>query len=279
MSRADTWMPLYIGDYLADTMHLDAIEHGAYLLLLMHHWRSGPLPEDDKSLAAIARTTPKQWARISETVRNFFQKLPGGGLIQKRLVEERARVDSIGSKRAEAGRKGAENRWKDDDQGGNEGGSGGGKPEANGMANATDLPMANGRQRPPQLQSQLESKKECSLRSHSSVRAESENPPGKSKRPTPAEIAAAFDRFWPLYPRPVRRSAARAAFRAAVADGEDPAEIVAGLEAALALDLFDYREFPTFVPFPATWIEKGGYADCLEMPREDPSKSKPARPN
>jgi uncharacterized protein YdaU (DUF1376 family) len=160
MSRADTWMPLYIGDYLADTMHLNATEHGAYLLLLMHHWRNGPLPNDDKALAAIARTTPQVWAKVGKVVRSFFQITVDDQLVQKRLVEERNRVDGIGSKRAEAGRKGAENRWKDDDQGGGGGGGSGGNPKPNGMANATILPMAKGkqteRQRPPQLQSQLE---------------------------------------------------------------------------------------------------------------------------
>lgn len=72
MSRSDTWMPLFIGDYLADTMHLSGPEHGAYLLLLMHSWRVGPLPDDDRQLATIARTEPAAWKRMAPTLRAFF---------------------------------------------------------------------------------------------------------------------------------------------------------------------------------------------------------------
>ena len=47
MSKA--WMPLYIGDYMADTGHLSTAEHGCYLLLIMHYWENGSIPiEDDK---------------------------------------------------------------------------------------------------------------------------------------------------------------------------------------------------------------------------------------
>jgi hypothetical protein len=54
-------MPLHIADYLADTGHLTATEHGAYMLLIMHYWQNGHLPENEKLIARVGRMTPDQW--------------------------------------------------------------------------------------------------------------------------------------------------------------------------------------------------------------------------
>jgi len=106
MSRTDAWMPLYIGDYLADTMHLNAQEHGAYLLLLMHYWRNGPLLDDDKVLAGICRTSKTTWERhIATAVRAFFVH-ENGRLHQKRMDVEREKAAQISAKRREAGSRG-----------------------------------------------------------------------------------------------------------------------------------------------------------------------------
>jgi hypothetical protein len=67
------WMPLYVGDYLADTRRLSTLEHGAYLLLIMDYWQNGSIPDDDGALARIAGLTPKEWAKVKPAVLRLFE--------------------------------------------------------------------------------------------------------------------------------------------------------------------------------------------------------------
>lgn len=66
------WMPLHIGDYLADTGHLTATEHGAYLLLIMHYWQNGCLPENERIIARIAKLSPEQWEESRDMLAMLF---------------------------------------------------------------------------------------------------------------------------------------------------------------------------------------------------------------
>lgn len=89
------WMPLYVGQYLADTTHLTTAEHGAYLLLIMHYWMNDGLPTDDRQLARIARMTPGQWKNARPVVNAFFQD----GWKHKRIefeFTEAARMSAAG---------------------------------------------------------------------------------------------------------------------------------------------------------------------------------------
>jgi uncharacterized protein YdaU (DUF1376 family) len=101
MSASDQWMPLYISDYLADTKHLSARQHGAYLLLLMHHWKHGFLPDVNDQLARIAALTPREWRTDSHVIRQFFVS-ENGQLIQKRLKRELERSRNVSSSRSQA---------------------------------------------------------------------------------------------------------------------------------------------------------------------------------
>jgi len=92
------WMPLHIGDYLSDTGHLTASEHGAYLLLIMHYWQNGSLPDNERLISRIARLTADQW----EESRDVLAMLFGPGWTHKRIDAELAKADEIIEKRRAA---------------------------------------------------------------------------------------------------------------------------------------------------------------------------------
>jgi uncharacterized protein YdaU (DUF1376 family) len=96
------WMPLYVGDYLGDTGHHTTTQHGAYLLLMMHYWRKGELPDDDRQLSKIAKLPLKTWCEYRATLQDFFYD----GWKHKRIDAELAKMMRVSEKRAIAGQKG-----------------------------------------------------------------------------------------------------------------------------------------------------------------------------
>lgn len=106
MNKTDAWMPLHIAAYVADTMRLTTLEHGAYLLLMMDYWRHGPLADDDRQLAAIAKVERRVWNRlVGPSIRGFFTAEQDGRLHQKRLDSERKRASDLSAKRSLVARK------------------------------------------------------------------------------------------------------------------------------------------------------------------------------
>jgi uncharacterized protein YdaU (DUF1376 family) len=88
MAKADIWMPLYIGDYMADTMHLSTVQHGSYFLIIIAYWKNrGPLPDDDTQFSAISKLSLKEWLLNRPVIAKFFQ-IVEGFWIQKRIDEE-----------------------------------------------------------------------------------------------------------------------------------------------------------------------------------------------
>lgn len=92
------WMPLNIGDYRKDTAHLGAAEHGAYLLLIMHYWQTGGLPDDDRQLARISCMSDREWKKARPLVAGFFRD----GWKHKRIDKELSHAHEVISKRRAA---------------------------------------------------------------------------------------------------------------------------------------------------------------------------------
>ncbi|EGH8719268.1 DUF1376 domain-containing protein [Escherichia coli] len=96
------YMQLYIADYLADTMHLSAEEHGAYLLLMFNYWQTGkPMPKN--RLAKIARLTNERWADVEPSLQEFFCD-NGEEWVHLRIEEDLASVREKLTKKSAAGK-------------------------------------------------------------------------------------------------------------------------------------------------------------------------------
>jgi uncharacterized protein YdaU (DUF1376 family) len=166
MTRADTWMPLYIGDYLRDTGHLTTEEHGAYMLLIMQGWtREGLLPLDNDRLRMLARLDVKSWKRSKDTLLAFFTATPDG-FRHKRVDRELSNTQAVVEQRRAAGKASAEARARlrapvhpsnggPTEQGGNDNAdgneTGNGNPTTVGTKQST-ADLRNGRPSQPQPQ-------------------------------------------------------------------------------------------------------------------------------
>lgn len=92
------WMPLHIETYMADTLHLSATEHGAYLLLIMRYWKDGGLPGDEGMIRRYARMSVEQWSESRDVLISFFHD----GWKHSRIDAELAKADEIIEKRRAA---------------------------------------------------------------------------------------------------------------------------------------------------------------------------------
>ena len=96
------FMPVFWGDFLANTMDLTAQEVGAYLLLIAHAWEhDGRVP--CKGAQRIARISNYRWAKVRAELEQFFNtsKDPNNW-IHERVLSERTKAAEISNKRKEA---------------------------------------------------------------------------------------------------------------------------------------------------------------------------------
>ena len=180
------WMPLYVGDYLGDTGHLKTAQHGAYLLLMMHYWRKGELPDDDRQLAKITKLSLKSWRAYRPVLQEFFHS----GWKHKRIDAELARMLRVSEKRVMAGQKGGL-------------GSALSRMRLDNVLKGKSLPQAIAKQMPSKAQANVDhshshSQKILSSRADETAPATSAPAPSGSKDskaiPVSAELAALIAR-------------------------------------------------------------------------------------
>jgi uncharacterized protein YdaU (DUF1376 family) len=105
--------PLYASDFYMDTLTWETDDIGVYFCLLMAEWVNGPLEQDTKKLAKIAKKSHKKflknWSKISQKFVDF-----GAGnktfFINLRLEEEREKQRNFIEKQKLRGIKSGEAR-------------------------------------------------------------------------------------------------------------------------------------------------------------------------
>jgi uncharacterized protein YdaU (DUF1376 family) len=110
MSKVDSWLPLYVADYRADTTRLSTEQHGAYLLLIMDYWRNGSPPNDDRVLAQITGLPLSRWKAHRSVIQPYFA-IEGGKWRHGRIEKELTKARNNNLQKSEAGKASAAKRW------------------------------------------------------------------------------------------------------------------------------------------------------------------------
>lgn len=105
MMSKTPFMPLWVSDFVGDTLDLGAREVGAYMLLLMAMWaRGGHLPNDQKKLQRVARVG-RDWPKVWGAISHYFTD-HGDTISNPRLLKELHKVDAKRAVNAHSGARG-----------------------------------------------------------------------------------------------------------------------------------------------------------------------------
>jgi uncharacterized protein YdaU (DUF1376 family) len=230
-------LPLWTDSFIADTIHLDATETGAYMMLLMVAWRrpSNDLPDDEKQLAKFSRCGLKQWRRIAPVVMQFWH-LREGSWRQKKLDKVRRTVEAQRDQKSRAGKASALKR------------------QQTGQT-AVDEPY----QQPKPYPKPKDFKKDIYP---PDLPFDDGNVTPLPKRTNGTK--AGFADFWKAYPRREGKIAAEKAFDKA-AKIAPVGDIMAGVSRAACHWQQTDRD-REFIPLPATWLNQGRWCDEFEPP-------------
>lgn len=119
--KTDVWMPIYVGDLLADTLHLNTEQFGAFMLLLFHQWRKGHFSEEETGqisrLAGSAHlsassSAKQELSRLLAPVLQLLGRDAAGLLFSRRADDEKQKWVTKKRVFVERARKGGEAKAK-----------------------------------------------------------------------------------------------------------------------------------------------------------------------
>jgi uncharacterized protein YdaU (DUF1376 family) len=240
------WFPFYVGDYVRDTARLTTEGHGAYLLLMLDYWANGAPPDDDETLASIARLSPEAWLRLRQKLAPFFQ-ITDGKWLHKRIEKEREIAEEKHQKRVNAGKAGGEAKAKNQ------------QSSSNASPELPALPYQSQPQ-PQPLKEALSRSKDRPVSAPDPDQIDLEEAIAAKSARKPSR----FDEFWQAYPRrdgPNPRKPAESRFNTLVKTGLDPEMLIAEAK-KLAVEEGKRGNVGTrFIPQAATWLNQQRWSD------------------
>jgi uncharacterized protein YdaU (DUF1376 family) len=230
MSNAP-FMPLWVADFVGDTLDLGAKEIGAYMLILMTMWgRDGYLPNDTKKLQRVARCG-RDWPRVWSAIEHYFT-VEGDQITQLRLLKERKNVASKREVNAQSGALGGRAKSL--------------KYKEATIASATETP----KQPEPYPEPDI---KEKDTNVSFALFAPECDPPDR------------FNDFWDQYPHrggaKKGKASAQKAWQKAIKARASPDQIIAGAMRYAG----DRQVISGYAKDPATWLNAKGWQDEIEQ--------------
>lgn len=235
---------LFIGDYMRDTGTLTVAEHGAFMLMLMHHYATEkPLPQGRELHRLLRAETKTERESIDAVAAKFWRSTPDG------LVNDRAAVEM-----AKANHQREVNRVV---------GKMGGRPKRTETESVSKSVSESVSESEPNRNPN---------HSHSQTPEEIQHPPTPRKRGRVSEFPPGFDRFWEAYPRKQAKAQAAKAFARLRADERLLEAMLAAVARQSRSEQWQ-RDGGQFIPMAATWLngrrwEDGELQPAAEAPRE-----------
>ncbi|WP_336352993.1 YdaU family protein [Pseudomonas atacamensis] len=227
MMAALPYMQFYVADYLADTTHLTAEEHGAYMLLLFSYWQTGKPLRIDR-LATVARIPNERWPSVADTLSEFFH-VTETHWVQFRVEADLEAVNSKVVTASNAGKASARAKALKKQQ------------ELNDRSTNVDDPLQrNGNHK------------------------DTDTDTDKNTNNTPPMVDDLFPKFWKLYPNKKGKAAAEKAWKKLKVTADLFGQIAEGLAAQVVCEAW-VKDGGQFIPHPATWLNGKRWEDEVKV--------------